>query len=132
PPLANAAVELARDGKSGYAIVVADDAIAPEKTAARELQEHLKQVTGAELPIVTESDLAGGDAPRILIGQTKMTRGLLPDLKWDTLAQDGIVLRTAGPTLILAGGRPRGTIYAVNTFLEDVVGVRWWTSDEST
>jgi len=41
------------------------------------------------------------------------------------------VLRTVGDTLYLAGGRPRGTLYAVYTFLEDVVGCRWWTSTES-
>ena len=28
------------------------------------------------------------------------------------------------------GGRPRGTLYAVYTFLEDVVSVRGWTASE--
>jgi len=28
---------------------------------------------------------------------------------------------------MLVGGSPRGTLYAVYTFLEDVVGCRWWT-----
>ena len=29
------------------------------------------------------------------------------------------------------GGRPRGTLYSVYTFLEDTLGCRWWTSSES-
>ena len=102
---ARAAIELAREGRSARVIVVADDAPAPEQAAARELQEHLKLVTGAELPVMTESALAGGDAPRILIGRTKATSQLLPDVKWDELGHDGIVLKAKGDTLILAGGR---------------------------
>jgi hypothetical protein len=33
--------------------------------------------------------------------------------------------------LILTGGRPRGTLYAVYRFLEDVLGVRWWSPWET-
>src|SRR5438046_10623167 len=49
--IANAAIELARDGKSDYTIVIPASPTAVEQTAARELQEHLKLVTGAQLPI---------------------------------------------------------------------------------
>jgi Domain of unknown function (DUF4838) len=34
--------------------------------------------------------------------------------------------------LLLAGGRPRGTIYAVSRFLQEQCGVRWWTPWAST
>lgn len=129
----HAAVPLAEGGKSPYVIVHADDAPPPEKAAARELRDILHQVTGAHFPIMAESDLVGGDAPQILIGRTKQTTRLLPPgFAWDSLGQDGIVMKTAGQTLLLAGGRPRGTLYAVSTFLQDVVGVRWWTSTENT
>ena len=40
-------------------------------------------------------------------------------------------MKTVGRNLVLAGRAPRGTLYAVYTFLEDVVGCRWWTSTES-
>ncbi|HDP89648.1 MAG TPA: DUF4838 domain-containing protein [Thioalkalivibrio sp.] len=39
------------------------------------------------------------------------------------------MMRTVGDDLILGGDRPRGTLYAVFTFLEDVVGCRWWTAE---
>ena len=32
----------------------------------------------------------------------------------------------------MTGHEQRGTLYAVNTFLEEVLGVRWWTSTEQT
>ena len=37
-------------------------------------------------------------------------------------------MRTKGNYLLLAGGRPRGTLYAVNRFLQEQCGVRWWTT----
>jgi hypothetical protein len=114
---ARAALTLTADGKTDYTIIVARDAIATEQTAARELAEILKQVTGADFPIRTEAS----GSKQILVG------GKQPD----TLGHDGIVIKTAGDTLILSGARPRGALYAVDTFLEDVVGVRWWTSSES-
>ena len=42
------------------------------------------------------------------------------------LVADGAVLARDG-ALVLAGGRPRGTLYAVYHYLEDVAGVRWLT-----
>ncbi|MEK7996557.1 MAG: DUF4838 domain-containing protein, partial [Planctomycetota bacterium] len=55
-----------------------------------------------------------------------------PDFSADGLGADGLVIRKVGNDLILAGGRPRGTLYAVYTFLEDQVGCRWWSSKVST
>lgn len=124
------AMTIAENSKTGCRIVIASGAPASEKTAARELQQGLKQVTGAELPIEAESQVKG-NAPQILVGQSQRVKRLLPDVDWAGLGHDGIVIRTAGNNLILAGGQPRGTLYAVYTFLEDTVGVRWWTSSET-
>ncbi len=55
-----------------------------------------------------------------------------PTFTTDGLGTDGIVIRTVGNDLILAGGAPRGTLYAVYSFLEDYVGCHWWTSKAST
>lgn len=124
-----AAVELARNGKTAYVIALAADAIPAEKTAASQLQKYLQQVTGATFVIKPEAE-AKGDEPQILIGAGPRVRALLPKQNWDALG-DGIVIQTVGNKLILAGGRPRGTLYAVYQFLEDTVGCRWWTPTES-
>ncbi len=119
---------IAENGQARATIVVADDAIAPEKHAASELASFLKQVSGGTFAV---ADKAGQDKPRLLIGPGAAT---LADASFTTdgLGHDGIVIRTAGNDLILAGGRPRGTLYAVYTFLEDHVGCRWWSSKVST
>ncbi len=124
------ALKLSTDSKTEYRIVVARDAPAFEMTAARELQDHLNQVTGADFPIQDETSVDPG-ARQILVGQSDRVKSLAPDVDWASLKYDGILIRTKGENLILAGGRPRGALYAVYTFLEDVVGCRWWTSSES-
>lgn len=119
------AANLAADGKSSYAIVVAADAIAAEQTAAKELQSHLKLVTGAELPIAAEASAPKGNN-LIFVGRTAAFAAAFPGEDLASLKHDGIIMRTAGDRLYLLGGQPRGTLYAVYTFLEEVVGVRWW------
>ncbi len=126
-----AAQPLSSNGKSDYVIVVGDSADAPERTAAKELQTYLRQVTGADFPIQTEAE-AEESAPAIFVGRTKRGDALAGSVDWARLGTDGILMKTAGPNLILAGGKPRGTLYAVYTFLEDSVGCRWWTSSESS
>ena len=121
------ALTLAAKGKSSYAIVVATDAIATEQTAAKELQSHLKLVTGAELPITTEAAAPAGKE-LIFVGQTAAFRVAFPNEDLASLKHEGIIMRTAGERLYLVGGQPRGTLYAVYTFLEDIVGVHWWGS----
>ncbi len=121
---------LAREGKAVYRIVEADNATSSEKTAARELQKYLQQVTGASFTVVGEAE-AADDGPRIFVGAGSSVKALLPDQDWDALGTDGIVVRSVGEDLILAGGRPRGTLYAVYEFLEEAVGCRFWTPTES-
>ena len=120
---------LAEDGRTSCAITVADDASAPERNAAADLASYLGWVTGAEFAVKTPLEATAGQ-PCIMVGQTDSVRQLLPEVDWKALGQDGIVIKAKGRHLVLAGGRPRGTLYAVYTFLEDIVGCRWWTSSE--
>ncbi|MGH7969312.1 MAG: DUF4838 domain-containing protein, partial [Limisphaerales bacterium] len=45
------------------------------------------------------------------------------------LGTDGFALRTDRRRLVIAGGRPRGTLNGVYTFLEENLGVRWFTPE---
>ena len=121
---------VAKDGSTDYVITIAASPTAVQSTAARELQEHLAAVTGVKLKIVAENDIPP-DARQIVVGPSKRLKQLLPDLDVDALGHDGIVMKTVGKDIVLAGRAPRGVLNAVYTFLEDVVGCRWWTSEES-
>src|SRR3954468_5322449 len=107
-------MELTRDGQPLAVIVIADNAPAADQFAAKELADHVEQISGAKLTIHKESEPADDKLPRILIGRTKQTAQLTPNVQWDALGHDGIIIKTFGNTLILAGGIPRGTIYAVD------------------
>jgi len=126
PPL-----KLAQNQKTAYVISLAGDATAVEQTAAEQLQKYLQEVTGATFPLKKEDEVKN-DTPQILVGAGTRVRTLLPRQDWGALGNDGIVIKTIGTHLILAGGRPRGTLYAVFQFLQQQVGCRWWTPDAST
>ncbi|HNS19439.1 MAG TPA: DUF4838 domain-containing protein [Sedimentisphaerales bacterium] len=122
------AMTIAKDRRAEAIIVVRADASEPERYAAQELANFLEQVTGAEFMAVTEVVRPG---PCIFVGPDAAKQAD-PQFSTDGLGAEGIVLKTIGDNLILAGGRPRGTLYAVYTFLEDQLGCRWWSSTECT
>jgi len=110
-------------------IVVGHEPTLAERTAASELASYLQKATGTAFATVQE-----GDAPKagaaIYIGHTALAKrqGIDPA----ALGSEQWVMRSVGDALILTGGRPRGTLYAVYRFLEDVVGVHWWNPFEET
>lgn len=113
---------LARDGRTEYVVVQADHASEPERFAAGELTHFLSRVTGVAFPVVSESALAAG-ARGIYVGWTKFAgrQGINPV----SLGEEEWIIRTVGQDLVLTGGRPRGTMYAVYEFLERPVGCHW-------
>jgi len=122
-------VFIARSGKPVAQIVIPAEATPVEKSASKELGIHLEKATGAAFKIVVETNPKSG--PRLLVGNTAAARELMPGFDPKAIGYDGIVLKTVGDDLILTGHPKRGALYAVYTFLEDSVGVRWWTSDET-
>ncbi|MBN2269576.1 MAG: DUF4838 domain-containing protein [Sedimentisphaerales bacterium] len=123
------AITIARNAAPQAVIVLAPDATEAERHAAAELSEFLTQITGTKFETAgaaSSNGLAG-----ILVGPGAAKQADA-GFSTDGLGADGIVIRTVGNNLILAGGRPRGTLYTVYTFLEDQLGCRWWSSKVST
>jgi len=123
------AINLAKNGKTNYVIVTPANPSPVEISAANELKDHLNLITGADFLVVSE-DHIGVRKNLILIGQTEQAKIILAGTDWKALGNDGIILRTVDDKLILTGGLKRGALYAVYTFLEDMLGVRWWTHNE--
>jgi len=124
----NETVTIALNGAAKAVIVVAEDAEESERYAATELAGFLRQITGATFEIQAPP---AASQSRLLVG-SEAAKLAAADFSTDGLGSDGIVIQTVGNDLILAGGRPRGTLYAVYTFLEEYVGCRWWSSQAST
>ncbi len=123
------AVLVADGGQSDYTIVIASDASDSEKHGANELQMFLEQISGAKLPIATDADEVNG--PMILVGRSKKLDTLELKIDFEPLGDEGFAIQTAPPHLVLAGGRKRGSMFAVYTFLEDQLDCRWFTDDAS-
>ncbi len=117
---------LARDGKPAMVIAVSAEATAPEQFAVEELALHLEQIVGAPFVVVPESDLAT-DAMAIHVGHTRFAAESGIDVA--ALGAEEWLLRTVGDQLILTGGRPRGTLYAVYEFLDRELGVAWLSEE---
>ena len=120
-------VTLANKGQSQYRIVVAASAIPAERYAAEELKRYLEKMSGARLPIVTDAEKP--TAREILLGDNSHLAKLRPKVDFTKLGPDGFVLRVDGNRLIIAGGRPRGTLNGVYSLLEEKLGVRWFTPE---
>ncbi|HVP90084.1 MAG TPA: DUF4838 domain-containing protein [Terriglobales bacterium] len=120
-----AGLTVARGGRAVARIVVAGNATETEKQAAAELALFLHIVTGGDFPVATAAGTAGAGG-RLLVGEGA-ARLADPSFAAAALGPEEVVVRSAGDDLILAGGSPRGTLYAVMAFLEDAVGCRWWT-----
>ena len=86
------AIQLAADGKTDYQVVTADEPAVEVRAAADELAGFLKQVTGAEFPIVKAA--SAGDGPRIFVGRSKALEKLKLRIEWQRLGPEGFVIRT--------------------------------------
>jgi len=110
-----------------HAIVLPTKPTPQEKLAADDLRVHVRQLTGGDVPIVAEGEL--GDRVPIVVGRAAAAlKKLGVRTDFDKLGLEGIVVRTRGPALILAGNR-RGVLYAVYTFLEDYCNCRSFAPD---
>ena len=119
-------LELTRGGRTDYAVVQAENATEPEKFAVQELTNFLSRVTGATFPVIEETALSG-NTRGIYVGWTSYAERNGIDAS--KLGEEEWVIRSIGKNLVLAGGRPRGTMYAVYEFLERQVGCHWLDQD---
>lgn len=112
---------LTRGGRSIYAIVVPDAAFDWETYAAEELAEFMARGTGANLEIVREGEFSGRRG--LYVGETAFA--VAAGVEFDGLGDEEWLVKASGQNLIIAGGRPRGTLYGTYAFLETFLGVRF-------
>ena len=147
--LAGTTVTLVRDGRPSSAIVLATKPTRSAQLAAKELQHHVRLITGAELPILRgDAAIPEGHVP-ISVGGARVVRGVgLASSSFRP--QEHLVRVTSDRVLLMGHDRPDydaityeqngawpgldigspafqvGTLYAVYDFLEALCGVRWY------
>jgi len=146
------AVNIVSEGKPSAVIVISKQASKAAQLGAYELQWHIKKMSGAELPIVTdEADITGN---RILVGKNRFTEGL--GIKSSDFKSQEYLIRFRPRTIILTGKDKadygeviydfyetpaayrtwptfwdeQGTLYAVYDFLQRYCDIRWFDHTE--
>jgi len=135
---AAAANDIVKDGKGNAVIVVAQEDKDAAK-AASEIRGFVKKMSGAELPLVNESEPVKAMV-RIYVGHTeaakkagvKIPSGFNPKIRPDVYEEEGYALKTKGDNIFIGGncdGPYRGNLYAAYAFLEKL-GCRWYFPGE--
>jgi len=122
-----AKLELARNGQPQYAIVQGAQPTPSEIFAVQELSNHLAKVIGGRFEVISETN-AVLPLNAIYVGWTEFARK--HGIEGKTLGDEEWIIKSIGQNLVLTGGRPRGTLYAVYEFLEQQAGCHWF--DEFT
>ncbi|MDP6115958.1 MAG: DUF4838 domain-containing protein [Planctomycetota bacterium] len=145
---AEESLTLVRDGQPASAVVLAGKPTRSAQLAAKELQHHVRLITGSEIAIVHEGVKLDGRKP-LYVGESEPARKL--GLKGADFEEQEHLVRVTGEYAVMIGkdwpdygmvsyeksggwpgisvGAPDfqvGTLYAVYDFLEALCGVRWY------
>ncbi|MBQ4244054.1 MAG: hypothetical protein II702_03975, partial [Clostridia bacterium] len=124
PPAVTEPMYIAENGETDFTIVLPDGESPCLTTAANEFVSYVYKICGARIAVKSESDTQNFEST-VLLGDTACSESLKP--ADDGLAEDGFLIFSDGSHLIIRGGSERGTLYGVYTFLEEYLGVRWFT-----
>lgn len=128
PASAAAPVGVDLSNLQGWDIVVDQAASPSENYAAEEFQRHVHLATGIRLPIVNEVTRTD---QHVFIGAGQAMRESAVGFAVENSGSEDLRIVARDQNIAIAGGRPRGTLYGVYTFLEDYFGVRFLTHDHT-
>lgn len=113
---------------SDWRIAVSESAIPAEKYAAEEFQRLYRECCGVDLEILSKLD----DSKKVVfIGPDPSFPRVQPAVDPKSLGDEGLEIQISPERILISGGRPRGTLYAVYEFFEKFVGVRFLTHDHT-
>jgi hypothetical protein len=122
-----ATLTLAKAGKTGYTLVIPEQAQDRERKAAADLARYFKLISGAEFPVVSEDQRPAATGPYLSIGRTKLLAGSRAAWKDADLAVEGYAIEVLGKNAYLYGGSGRGLLHGVYSLLEEDLGCRWYS-----
>lgn len=112
---------------ASWEIVCGSAATPSEKYAALEFQRLFKGMAGRELPVVTAANETPG---AVYIGSgAVLDSGQPTDRR--ALGEETLRIRVTPSAVCIDGGRPRGTLYGVYEFFEELCGARFLTFDQT-
>lgn len=120
----NTDYKLVENGKSGYKIVLPNDATFNEENGAWELEELFKESTSITLETVSESEVTyAADAKLIILGDTEFTEE--SGVNVGKIPHDGFTLKTVDSNVFILG-EDAGVLYGAYEFLAQTVGYEYF------
>lgn len=107
---------------AAYRIILSPTASESETWAAEELQHWLYEISGEYLPVQRNADYAG---PKIVIGYQDIISTTGTEMPAEN--DESFQYFSKGKDIFIYGGKQRGTMYGVFSFLENEFGCRWYT-----
>ncbi|HEV2471636.1 MAG TPA: DUF4838 domain-containing protein, partial [Chthonomonadales bacterium] len=115
---------LAQHGRSNYSILLDSDCTEPMRHGALEIQDYLRRISGARLPVLPAETSQPRDPESVIhIRQPQAGDSEAP------LGAEEYHLFTAGSRIHIVGNGVRGALYGCYGFLQDALGCRWFTKD---
>lgn len=110
------------DGKAYSKIIVPAGASDPLKLAGTELQHWIKEMSGANVTIISAPDK--GNGTRVLLGRQFAAGKFDKDIA-SLRDTDGFAVRTAGKNIHVFGATDKGTLNGIFAFLENNTDIIW-------
>ena len=112
-------INIVKDSKSGYEIVISSDSDSIVMHSATELQYYLEKISGINIPVITADD------------QTEANHGIfIGTTPGNELSNTHTVFyKVEGENLIIGGGSSKSVLYSVYSFLENELGCMWLSPD---
>ena len=107
---------IVKNGKSGFQIVIPEDADETIEKAAGELSRYLEEISSVKIPVINKNNADTGKK-WILVG-TKTN---------EISSEHTIFIKTDGDNLVISGGNSKSILYAVYEFLEKDLGCKWYS-----
>ncbi len=124
---------LTKDGQSDYKIVINDEdnRRGDLQFASSELQNFIKQSTGAILPIVHDTGLTFSEESKyIVLGENDVSKESGMSLDYEEYGEDGSYIKTVGNSVFINSVLYPGAMYGMYEFLWYNFGVRIYGYNE--
>jgi hypothetical protein len=117
------------EAMADWKIMLSEQAIPSEEYAATELQSLFDEASGLWLSITNDPNSSSSGC--IYVGPSRMMEASIVGFDTSEFGAEELRVVVGETAIAIAGGRPRGTLYGVYTFVEDCLGVRFLTPDHT-
>ena len=119
---------LVENGIANYRVLIPHNAPPPVKQAAAELVQFVKKSTSAFMTIDEHPSVG---IRYVSIGKTELWKKANFCSDYEKFNNDGFIIKTLNDSIITDAMTDRGFLYATYDFIERVIGVRFFSADET-